>query len=260
MHSFSSGPRWRQALPRGLSSAIVLVIAACGGGGGGGGGTSTSSLTDQWAGSLDGSQSGAGQVVVNFTESGSSLSGTWESKFADPSKNNSGTLSGTIDGNTVTLTLTPSDPNACGFTATGTRSGDNEITGSFQTESGYSVQETGTFDAIRRTPLTGTWSGTINDDVAGAGTVTVTFSQGSDGSLSGTFQSTFSNSSFNNQGSVSGEVSGDDVTVLLDSSDPSACDFNATGTRQGSNEITGNYQTTASCAQSSGGTFDITRQ
>ena len=48
----------------------------------------------------------------------------------DPSAANSGTLSGTIAGSTLSLTLTPSDPRTCPFDLTATVSG-NRITGTY---------------------------------------------------------------------------------------------------------------------------------
>ncbi len=76
----------------------------------------TSPRTGPWAGTLSDPSNGQGSLrVVLFETSpdGRQLGGTWTATFADPSKNASGDLSGTVDGGAVSLTLLRSVPIVC---------------------------------------------------------------------------------------------------------------------------------------------------
>jgi len=66
---------------------------------------------------------GDGTLTVTFLQSGKTLSGTWATTFTDPSYNDSGSLSGAVDGAQVAATLTPSDPTSCPYNVAGTFSG-----------------------------------------------------------------------------------------------------------------------------------------
>ena len=87
-------------------------------------------LSGTWTGTLTDSRVGNGTARVTFSPSGTGLSGTWSSTFPDPSNNNSGTLSGSVNGSSVMITLTPSVPISCPFQVTATVAG-NQMTGTY---------------------------------------------------------------------------------------------------------------------------------
>ena len=83
----------------------------------------------------------------------------------------------------------------------------------------------------------GSWSGTIQDSLAGPGTISATLTQsGSD--LGGTWQASFTSGS--NGGSAVGFVNGNEVLLELHPSSVSACPYNVVATRSG-NTLSGNY-------------------
>jgi hypothetical protein len=106
--------------------------------------------------------------------------------------------------------------------------------------------------------LTGNYTGTIQDSLAGAGTLQATLSQAGS-SLTGTFQTTFANPNNNGSGTISGTVNGTSVTLIITPSVPTACPFNATLTQVSSTQITGTY-TALNCTVAESGTVNITRQ
>jgi hypothetical protein len=101
-----------------LAAAIALLVAACGG-------SSTSptplNLAGTWYGSMTDLIAGQTTLQLVISESGATLSGTWTQTYPDINLNaletqlgnNSGTLSGSIDGTTVNLQLTPQRAQAC---------------------------------------------------------------------------------------------------------------------------------------------------
>jgi hypothetical protein len=102
--------------------------------------------------------------------------------------------------------------------------------------------------------ISGTWSGSITDSVAGPGSVRVTFAQ-SGSNLSGTWFSTFyQNPSNNNSGTVNGSVSGSSVSALLTPSVPGTCPFQVTATLdEGGHHMPGTYAATRCSVAVSGG-------
>ena len=113
---------------RGCVVLLLMSLSACGG-------TSppspsTPSLTGTWAGTTDDNLVGVEQFRATISQSGSSLSGTWTGTTEANSLNgNNGTLSGGVNGASVSLTLTPS-PAICPFNVTATVSG-NDVTGTY---------------------------------------------------------------------------------------------------------------------------------
>jgi hypothetical protein len=105
--------------------------------------------------------------------------------------------------------------------------------------------------------LGGTFEGTIQDSVAGTGTLRVTLAQTA-ADLSGTFQSSFANPADNDAGAVSGTVSGDRVVLTAVPSDLPICPFRVTGTVQGT-RITGPYAA-FNCTSALSGSIDVTKQ
>ena len=102
----------------------------------------------------------------------------------------------------------------------------------------------------------GTWSGTLNDSIGGAGTVTATMSQ-SGSELVGTWQATFA-AGGSNSGTLQGLIRTNDVLIELYPSDPTTCPFALVAQRSGST-LSGTYVAFA-CTVSVSGTMSITKQ
>jgi hypothetical protein len=103
--------------------------------------------------------------------------------------------------------------------------------------------------------LSGTFRGTIQDSLAGTGTLTVTLVQ-NDSTVTGTFQTSFPEG--NGGGSLSGTGDGDTFTLVLTPSQPFGCPLNVTGTIDG-DAIQGTYAA-FNCNVVETGSFTLTRQ
>lgn len=110
--------------------ALVLLSSACGGNDTSP--TSSNSYTGTWVGTVSSPIAGTGTIRATMAESGPNLSGTWSATYPDISNNNSGTLTGSVTGVSISLVLRSSVPASCPYTLTGVRSG-NTITGTFAT-------------------------------------------------------------------------------------------------------------------------------
>lgn len=102
---------------------LCAMLSACGG-------SNSSIAPTQATTNVSGTWIGTGRSRVTastfsarvvFAQSGSSLSGNWSA--TDATASNSGSLSGSIAGASLSIVLTPSDPRTCGFTVTTTASG-----------------------------------------------------------------------------------------------------------------------------------------
>jgi hypothetical protein len=91
---------------------------------------SSTSIAGTWTGSINDSLVGAGSVRITFNQSGSGLSGTWSTSFANGVLNNGGSLTGSMNGSNIAATLAPSNPLECPYNVTATRNG-NTITGTY---------------------------------------------------------------------------------------------------------------------------------
>lgn len=141
--------RWMAPL---LVLPAMLAATHCGGGDDDDSGGSLASLTGVFEGTLESASTGPGALSVALVQSGSALGGAFESDFADPSFNNTGTLTGQVNGDDVTLTLDSADPADCDFTVDAERSGDDDLSGTFTsvgTGCDGADEETGTFDITR---------------------------------------------------------------------------------------------------------------
>jgi hypothetical protein len=109
--------------------------------------------------------------------------------------------------------------------------------------------------------VAGTFRGTIQDSIAGPGTLTVTLAQ-DDSDLRGTYQTTFADPRNNSAGSVEGEVQGNAVTLTATPSVtpfvPTACPFNVTAIVNG-DQISGTYAA-FNCTVAVSGSLTLTRQ
>lgn len=104
--------------------------------------------------------------------------------------------------------------------------------------------------------LGGSWSGTVTSNIFGTGTMTATLrQQGND--LDGSVQYNYpGNPSIS--GTVTGEISGSQVSMLLRPATSLVCDARATGTFN-SDRITGQWNV-INCSTDQHGTFELTRR
>jgi hypothetical protein len=111
-------------------------------------------------------------------------------------------------------------------------------------------------------PLTGTWTGTLQDSLAGRGGLVLQISQ-TNRQLTGTWQSTFPDARNNNAGPLSGTGPGQDlmITMVWSSTQPGACSFTVTALLDINDEdhVTGTY-VPFNCTQPQSGSLDVTRQ
>jgi hypothetical protein len=107
------------------------------------------------------------------------------------------------------------------------------------------------------TSFTGTWNGTAQDSVAGAGVFTATLAE-TLSSLTGTWRIAFPQAGFDNGGSLGGTVSGNSAQAELQPSVPKACPFNLTVNITGST-MRGTYAS-FNCTGTITGSISATRQ
>jgi len=132
---------WRRSAGRLVLAVTLALLGACG--------SDAPTLTGTWTGTITDNLAGTGSVLFTITETGNELTGTWQITFADPTNNNSGTLSGTIGGDAIALTLTAAQRQACSFTVAATRNDDHNFTGTY-TASNCTRVETGSLDVSRQ--------------------------------------------------------------------------------------------------------------
>jgi hypothetical protein len=108
--------------------------------------------------------------------------------------------------------------------------------------------------------LTGTWTGTVQDNLSGTGTILFTFTQ-TDSRLTGTWQITFADPRNNNGGTLSGTVGDPSIAMVLSPSQPQACSFTVAAERDDDDEdhFTGTYAA-FNCASPQSGSLDVNRQ
>ncbi|HSX78451.1 MAG TPA: hypothetical protein VLQ80_07780 [Candidatus Saccharimonadia bacterium] len=106
--------------------------------------------------------------------------------------------------------------------------------------------------------LTGTWTGTIQDSLAGTGTALFTFSQ-TGSNVSGTWQFTFQNPVNNAAGTLSGTAGDPAIALTLSAAQPQACSFTVVANFDDDDHVTGTY-TTFNCTLSQSGSLDVNRQ
>ena len=111
--------------------------------------------------------------------------------------------------------------------------------------------------ASTTTSVDGTWAGSVQDSLAGAGTVRVTLA--SSGSLvTGTWGATFPDPAYNTSGTVNGTSTATSLSLTVTPSVAGACPFTFTATRS-SNQLSGTYAT-FDCNVSVSGSATVTRQ
>jgi hypothetical protein len=100
----------------------VGVIAACGGN------DAPATISGNYVGTVQDSNSGSGTARFTLAQAGSAVTGTWSVTY--PAGTNGGTLAGTAGANSAAFVLTPSDASLCPYQATVTISG-NRLTGTY---------------------------------------------------------------------------------------------------------------------------------
>jgi hypothetical protein len=101
----------------------------------------------------------------------------------------------------------------------------------------------------------GSWAGSIQDSIAGTGSVTASMTQ-SGSNLVGTWAATFVDG--NNGGSLVGIINSNSVVIELHPSNPSLCPYNVVANRSGST-LSGNYAA-FDCTVTVTGTLNIQKQ
>jgi len=91
------------------------------------GGDDNEDISGNYLGTLQDNLTGStGSVTASLTQNGSAVVGTFLTVFigAVGAIGNGGNVQGAVSGSSVTLTVSPSNPRDCPFTATGTVDGD----------------------------------------------------------------------------------------------------------------------------------------
>lgn len=107
-------------LPLRLLCFLTLCLGALAGCDSGDNEETVAAVAGNYRGTVQDSVAGPGTVVVSIAQNGSSLTGTFQTTFQVAANNNSGSLTGTVSGSSVTLTVTPSRTTSCPFTVTAT--------------------------------------------------------------------------------------------------------------------------------------------
>lgn len=103
----------------------------------------------------------------------------------------------------------------------------------------------------------GSWAGSIQDSVAGTGSVTASMTQsGTD--FVGTWAADFAGTQYDNGGSLYGIINNESVVIDLQPSNSMACPFDVVANRSGST-LSGNYSA-YNCSVTVTGTLSITKQ
>ena len=96
-----------------LSLGLALTFLGCGGDG-----DETPNIAGTYRGTVQDSVAGTGTIVTTIAQNDESLTGTFQTTFSNPANNNSGSVSGRINGSSVSLVVTPSNPTSCPFNVT----------------------------------------------------------------------------------------------------------------------------------------------
>jgi hypothetical protein len=113
---------------RGCVVLLLISAAACWLPPGPGSDTASASVDGTWVGTTSDNLLAAGNIRATISQSGASLSGTWAS--TNSSNTNGGMLSGSVNGSSVSVTLTPSIATTCPLSVTATVNG-SQMTGTY---------------------------------------------------------------------------------------------------------------------------------
>jgi hypothetical protein len=89
------------------------------------------SIAGNYRGTLQDSGAGHGTMQASLVQNGRTIARTLQSTFQNGSLGDSGTVSGTFDGQSLALTFTSSNPKACPVNATATWMSDTRFTGTY---------------------------------------------------------------------------------------------------------------------------------
>ncbi|PCJ56054.1 MAG: hypothetical protein COA73_12960 [Candidatus Hydrogenedentota bacterium] len=233
-------------------------------------------MAGSWSGSIDSSFAGGGTVTLDITESftrdtlgllataegmyPSSISGTWIANYNGDVNDNGGTFSGTNTDGVISGVLTSSLNNGCSADFEGMKTG-NELSGTFDAFD-CDVEDRGDFALTFRPEsqirdINGSYSGAINTNLAGQGTVTLTVTQ-TGLNFTGRMTANFAGTTFDTSGDIGGTINGSSIQLKFFPDSPSDCPFSATGTVGGSNSISGSFDA-FSCSENVFGNFSVTQ-
>lgn len=134
---------WRRSVG-GWVLALALALVGCGG-------DDDLNLSGRWAGTVQDSGSGAGSMVLMFSQTEQQVAGTWTIAFPGGAANtNGGTLTGTVNDPAITLLLTSTQGQGCAFTVAAKNDDDDRLTGTYTTSPGCALTQSGTFDVRRQ--------------------------------------------------------------------------------------------------------------
>ena len=121
--------------------AVTLALLGCSGG------DDEPTLTGTWTGTIQDSVTGVGTALFTFSQTGTSVSGTWQFTFPNAANNIAGTLSGTATDPSIALTL---QSQACSITvgANFDEDDDNHFTGTYTARNCLPLHD-GTLDVHR---------------------------------------------------------------------------------------------------------------
>ena len=132
---------------------LACLICACVVIGCGGDDNNEPLLNGVFGGMMQDSLAGSGSLTMTIIQDGENLKGTWQSRFADPTNNNQGILTGTIQQPSaphpsISMLLQPGNTASCPLQVTATLLTPVEMTGTYAAMN-CSRAETGTLDVTR---------------------------------------------------------------------------------------------------------------
>jgi hypothetical protein len=111
---------------------VVALVALVSCGGGSPSAPSAVQVAGTWSGSITSNQvAGSGPARITIAQSGSSLTGTWQ--VTGPNGPDSGNMTGSMNGSSASMSLTPSVPGTCPYSVTATFAG-SSMTGTYATQ------------------------------------------------------------------------------------------------------------------------------
>ncbi|MGA2395611.1 MAG: hypothetical protein ABSH03_19900 [Candidatus Lustribacter sp.] len=243
----------------------MVVLAGCGGGG-------TVSTTPTavatpyssanavaFAGPVTDSVLGSGTFTIAYTQSGSTVNGTWGMVYTTSEWLNGGSFTGTLAAGTLSGTAVSDTDGECNLTVSATLGGTTSMSGSY-VATGCSDTDTATFTATAFTiPTVGTYSGTVtNSLVPAGGTMSLTLTQ-YNVYLTGSYSDAFATApGYNNSNGLAyGIVTGPSSIsyYLLTPSTNPGCPLILNGTLSGG-VVAGSYVSQA-CTLNETGTFNL---
>ena len=136
-----SGTLWRR-YAQSIVLALALALLGCGG-------DDVPNLAGVWTGTLQDNFVGTGSILLTIGQHDTQLTGTWQSTFPDPSNNNGGDLSGTVNEPSLALVLSAANSKDCSFTVSAHIDDDHHFSGTY-TPFNCSRPQGGNLDVTRQ--------------------------------------------------------------------------------------------------------------